>query len=583
MIKKALVISKDSEGVELKTQLTPHFKTTPDPDSITTLRYDFSIRSCKTHPREWSEHCLGSATVVINDNEFTFDEHEEIMTLQTSFRQAEQELPTWLQRSKSALYEDLHGVGYFYNGPFQALDHVFTKPNRSLAHLTEPDTASVMPMKHESPQILHPATIDGFFQAPLCALFEADQLRQTLVPMHIGSLVVDGAVQHQAGQRLTVNTSAVLKGSKSCNVEFHVKAEGDDGEGEGRTLVSGTGIEYISLGAWQDSEAEKSRGRLCNRFERGPVVNFLRASDVRRVLKFEESESSVKEDVHSPSSKLAVAADFYICKAAETLKNWTPTDETPPHMLKLLKWISNQASNAQNGNGTLHSAPDGIGTKSLHGGANGNGTVIHPTTPSPFHSISIMEEFLHKCGPHIPAIIQGTVNPISLMTQDHLLSRILHEDPNFQTSQNHIRTFLQTLKFQNPKPHLLEYGKKISQPSLSFVEECSGGSEVVYEYASHPSAFFFEEEEDAHEQQGIRFRNLNIENDVVPQGFTAGRYDVIVVTSCLHLCASMDKVLGNLRFLLKPSGVLLVLDVVRPRACLNLVHIGRAERRDVGV
>lgn len=57
------------------------------------------------------------------------------------------------------------------------------------------------------------------------------------------------------------------------------------------------------------------------------------------------------------------------------------------------------------------------------------------------------------------------------------------------------------------------------------------------------------------------YRKLNIENDIVEQGFLEHTYDVVIASNVLHATQSLETTLKNTRSLLKPGGYLVMLEV----------------------
>lgn len=547
LIKQALPIADDGAGVEMKTILFPRFKMTQGMKTRD-LQYNFVIRSC-TVDGQWSEHCEGSARMLLSDGSGTTTTTTRQQTTSQklqAFHKAEAEIPTWVRRTKQNLYADLRGIGYFYDGAFQALDEVFTKPNHAFAMLSIPETSRFMPMEYEPPQTLHPATIDGFFQAPLCALFEADQLRNTMVPQRLGRLEVDARIHHTAGVKLLISTSAVLKGHRSCDVEFHVKNEAWPND----ILVSGADIEYIGLGSWQDAQVQQDRAALCNRFETGPVVRFLRPREFQRLLEVDDS-NQVNGTVNTGA--LENAALSYIRTALEALQSWKPTNETPHHLMKLFE--SFKDAHATRG-GVQKSCDIQPVSKAL---VNGN-----------LHLPTAMEELVHRVGPRLAEIIMGTQDPNALLQQDDLLDRALHEHRGLQKCQQSVQRIVEALLFEQPKLRVLEYGNMIAEPSR-YLADILSSPDVTYDYTGHPSGFF--SIASSHDATGhIHLRRMNIEDkESDGEGYGDRKYDLVVLSSSLHLCASIDKALSNIRRLLNPHGVLVILDVLEPQLYLDMV------------
>ena len=67
------------------------------------------------------------------------------------------------------------------------------------------------------------------------------------------------------------------------------------------------------------------------------------------------------------------------------------------------------------------------------------------------------------------------------------------------------------------------------------------------------------------------FRPLNVENDPLDQGFVEHSYDLIVASLVLYTTKEMDKIMTNVRRLLKPGGRLIMLEFVRDQMWSSLI------------
>lgn len=69
---------------------------------------------------------------------------------------------------------------------------------------------------------------------------------------------------------------------------------------------------------------------------------------------------------------------------------------------------------------------------------------------------------------------------------------------------------------------------------------------------------------------GMEYRQLDMEKDVVAQGFAPGSCDLLVAANVLHNAATLTGVLRNLARLLRPGGVLLLRELVERKPLFDL-------------
>ena len=530
-ITKALIIPEGLEGVEMKTELEP--LSTFDASST---RFKFLIHSC-TADKVWSKNCSGFAKIV-HRLEIVPEKNNSLEEIR-EFDEVQRQLPTWVRRTRSTLYEDLQGLGYFYEEPFQGIEEVFTEPNRSLGKVVVPDTSKFMPKEYELPLIAHPATIDSFLQTPLCALFEADALLTTMVPTHVGSLTVSGAMLHKPGDRLSVLAQASMKGPRKCHVGFRVRS----GDGEHTELVVGKGLQYSSLGKAGVPGESKNLSSLCNRFVCQPGTMILTGDAFRQLV---SDGNSVDAKATGRTGTLESASAQYINHTVNVLEDWKPDDNTPPYRLKLYGWLKSH---------TKPELPNRIAGGEATNGT--NGMVKHNLDKS-LGRFGATGELIARIGPHLAEIVKGTQSPMKLL------------EPNFQTCYSSMQKYLDILKHEKSNLKVLEYGNLVGQPCKPALEALEGAC-TVYDFASSPSAFLLDETPATVETDiPVKFKKLDIE-DPISQGYEESSYDVIIAMNTLHAAKSIRKALKSLRLLLNPGGSLLVVDVVDPKIYVNML------------
>ncbi|ODM98078.1 Phenolphthiocerol synthesis polyketide synthase type I Pks15/1 [Orchesella cincta] len=86
-----------------------------------------------------------------------------------------------------------------------------------------------------------------------------------------------------------------------------------------------------------------------------------------------------------------------------------------------------------------------------------------------------------------------------------------------------------------------------------------------YTYTDISPAFFVKAEP-MFESYGkkIQYKVLNIEDDPLAQGFVPHHYDIVIASNVLHATKDLSKSVGNVRSLLKPGGLLLLVETLAP-------------------
>jgi len=555
-ITKALAVPDGPDGVEMKTELEPLSRSSDASSS----RFKFTIHSC-TADKVWNENCTGFVRIFHGLD--TSSQKDNATDELGEFDEVERQLSTWVRRTRATLYEDLRGLGYFYEAPFQGIEEVFTEPNRSLGKVVVPDTSEFMPKGYELPQIAHPATIDSFLQTPLCALFEADALLTTMVPTHIGSLTISGDMLHAPGTRLSVLAHASAQGPRKCHVRFRVRS----GDGKDRELVVGKGLLYSSLGKAGDSGQRQKHGSLCNRFVCQPGTMILTGDAFRRLV---TDGTTIPTEASVRTETLERISISYMKHAVDVLENWKPDDDTPRHKVKLFEWLKYHTEAGQQlPNGSAGTTiPTGIAGTKIPNGINGSAGHDQPKN---LEKLGATGELITRIGPHLAEIVKGSQDPMKLMTQDGALARVF-EETDLQRCYSVMQRYLETLKHERSNLKVLEYGNLVGHPCRPVLEVLEGSC-MAYDFVSSPSAFLPEETSGTSDigTTPVNFKKLAIKEDPISQGYTEASYDLIIATNTLHVAQSIRKALKNIRRLLKPGGILLVVDVINPKLYINML------------
>jgi NADPH:quinone reductase-like Zn-dependent oxidoreductase/NAD(P)-dependent dehydrogenase (short-subunit alcohol dehydrogenase family)/SAM-dependent methyltransferase len=165
--------------------------------------------------------------------------------------------------------------------------------------------------------------------------------------------------------------------------------------------------------------------------------------------------------------------------------------------------------------------------------------------------------------------VKGSQSPMKLLTQDDALLRVFQET-DLQRCYGVIQRYLEILKHEKSNLKVLEYGNLVGQPCRPVLEALEGSC-TAYDFASSPSAFLLDETPGtSHTDIPVNFKKLDIE-DSTSQGHNEGSYDLIITMNTLHVAKSIQKSLKNLRHLLKPGGVLLIVDIVNPKLYINML------------
>jgi SAM-dependent methyltransferase len=68
----------------------------------------------------------------------------------------------------------------------------------------------------------------------------------------------------------------------------------------------------------------------------------------------------------------------------------------------------------------------------------------------------------------------------------------------------------------------------------------------------------------------VRYRRLDLDRDLLEQGFTPRQFDVVIAAHVLHATQDLRSTLNRLSELLTPGGLLIIAELTRPQRWLDL-------------
>ncbi|VUC24070.1 unnamed protein product [Clonostachys rosea] len=159
----------------------------------------------------------------------------------------------------------------------------------------------------------------------------------------------------------------------------------------------------------------------------------------------------------------------------------------------------------------------------------------------------------------IPQIVKGEADPLDMLFNQGLAND-LYADELYDLIGRRMSAFVELLAHKNPNMDVLEIGAGTGAFTSSVLATLSSNFNS-YAFTDISPSFFEKAKTRFAEHVGrMTFKALDIETDPIPQGFEAGKYDVIVAGLVFHATANITETLKHARSLLKPGGYLLVVE-----------------------
>ncbi|KAL3473204.1 beta-ketoacyl synthase [Aspergillus californicus] len=169
-------------------------------------------------------------------------------------------------------------------------------------------------------------------------------------------------------------------------------------------------------------------------------------------------------------------------------------------------------------------------------------------------------------GGNSQALFEGTMDALALLVEDDLLTKIY----NF----SQVCVF-RVFGHNRPTMRVLEVGAGTGGVTATILPALQGprGERMYgsYTYTDISAGFLNAAQERFKDYSGIIYRTLDITADPVAQGFEAGSFDLIIASNALHVTASLQSSLSNVKTLLKPNGKLFLQELAPTTKWINYV------------
>lgn len=176
-------------------------------------------------------------------------------------------------------------------------------------------------------------------------------------------------------------------------------------------------------------------------------------------------------------------------------------------------------------------------------------------------------------GPEIVNILTNKTHALAHLMTDDLLFRVYLSDEG-RRANRYMAEYVRILTSQRREIRILEIGAGTGATTAEILHLCSpnGGPFCTeYMYTDLSSGFFNAAKTTLKAWTPLlSFKVLNIEDDPMNQGFDEHAYDLIIAANIIHATAHLTGTLGNAGKLLKPGGVLGLVELTRLTPFYNL-------------
>jgi len=161
------------------------------------------------------------------------------------------------------------------------------------------------------------------------------------------------------------------------------------------------------------------------------------------------------------------------------------------------------------------------------------------------HPGQIDLQLVEAVGENLLAIVCGTVPALQVMMQDNMLDKLYTQGLGCREANQDLAVLVGQLAHRYPHMKVLEIGAGTGGATHGVLAAFKGRF-TSYTYTDI-SPGFFERARNIFKQYSSRmvFKTLNIESDLLKQGFNTGEYDLIIASNVLHATARLESTMRN--------------------------------------
>ena len=185
-------------------------------------------------------------------------------------------------------------------------------------------------------------------------------------------------------------------------------------------------------------------------------------------------------------------------------------------------------------------------------------------------------ELLGRCGSKLSGVLNGQVDPLQLLFPDgssELVERLYQDSPFARTLNGLVEEAVVAALARCKKGRaikILEIGAGTGGTSSQIIPRLPS-EYTEYVFTDVSELFTRKAQEKFKDYPFVRYGALDIEQDPVSQGFAEEQFDLILAANVVHATQDLTETMNNIRRLLVPGGLVVLLEGARPQRWLDLI------------
>ena len=569
-ISRALIIPASDPGIDVFTSLRPR-KAGSAPEDMSPW-YEFSFSSLEvpeTEASKYVEHARGLVAIRYHpqaSESFTNMDEKSAETVQMKEEYERIKTTSHTEVSKATHYVNAAEMGFDYGPTFQGLTSARITEGQATFTIEVTDTAAIMPAQFEYEHLLHPSTLDAAIQSASQAMrASVEKMAESMVPTGFELLRVSARMPKGAHAPLVGYSKARKVGYRDNTATILIS---DPSWSEPMLEIQNLG--FTGLGDNNDQMIDDNQAvalhKTCTETRWRTDVDLLdRQKNETQMLYGQGVESPEKLDHWGKIATNATA--IFTKRALESLPAEVEHNLPSPHLKQLLSWMRDRHAEMK------------AGTLDYQNGAKWHEmtfeeeeqTIAEYTEKYPEDGLLVS-----AIGQKLTEIFSGTVQPLEIMLKDDMLTTVYAQGTSLQSGLAMFQNWFSLQGHKRPGMKVLEVGAGTGSVTLPILQELGGNGGRTpcfgsYHFTDVSAGWFEKAQELLKPWQGrIDYKVLNIEEDVLAQGFEPESFDVIAASNVLHATKRMDVTLSNCFKLLKPGGKIVIGELTWSQDCIGI-------------